>query len=103
MSWLNLDPSTYCFYSSIGPPCRNDSLIFFTQKKRSDLVLLSRRWYPSELRFSDFEEMVVSEGEEETISYLGYSLDHLIERVSQVSGIPPEHVRIAKVNVSVAL
>ena len=36
--------------------------------------------------------------EEDTISYLGYSIDHLAKKMSEVSGIPKEHVRVAKVS-----
>jgi len=49
------------------------------------------------LKFSGYEEVVVSEEDEDMISYLGYSLDDLTKRIAEVSGIPNEHVRVAKV------
>ena len=76
----------------------NCSWSCFSQTKRSQLLLLCRRWRPSQLRFDDFEEVLLSESESTPSKYLGFSADNVREELAELTGIAVENIQVAKVD-----
>uniref|UniRef100_H2YIV6 Ubiquitin carboxyl-terminal hydrolase 47 n=1 Tax=Ciona savignyi TaxID=51511 RepID=H2YIV6_CIOSA len=62
----------------------------------NQLVLLCRRWRPSQLKFDDFQEVVLKEDTSSSSSYMGYNADHLIKQLEIMTGIPSENLQLAK-------
>nr|CAB3267563.1 ubiquitin carboxyl-terminal hydrolase 47-like [Phallusia mammillata] len=61
---------------------------------RSQLVLLCRRWFPSELRFGDFHELILTD--ESSATYGGYTADHVREKLAALTGIEKDNIQVAK-------
>ncbi|XP_074853476.1 ubiquitin carboxyl-terminal hydrolase 47 isoform X2 [Carettochelys insculpta] len=55
-------------------------------KFMSQLAVLSKRWRPSEMKLDPFQEVVLESS----------SVDELKEQLSEISGIPLEHIEFAK-------